>query len=192
MSLERQPDLFLAETIDGEPALPPRPAVVIPLGAGRALEVRSQRDTATLQVRAEGNRLLQIEVRFDASGPVLRVQAPQLQVETPRAISFACETFKVDASRSIDLRSGGDMTQTAAGNARVDAQRVDVEASPGAIRLKANDEVQLLGEMILLNSEHPRTETPMPAWTSGPAVVPEVSAEPTSGDPAVIAELLGR
>jgi hypothetical protein len=64
--------------------------VVIPLGDGRSVEVRPQRDAATVRIRAEGDRQLQIEVRFEASGPVLRVQAPRLQVETPRAVSFAC------------------------------------------------------------------------------------------------------
>jgi hypothetical protein len=125
------------------------------------------------------------------NGPVVRVQANGLEVESPGAVSLSCETFRVDAKRRIDLRSGGDIVQTAGGSARVDAQQVDVEASPGAIRLKANDEVQALGEMILLNCEHPRTEAPMPAWT-GPRVVAEAPAEQTSGDAGVIAELLGR
>ncbi|HXJ18759.1 MAG TPA: hypothetical protein VMT03_00895 [Polyangia bacterium] len=191
MSHLRQPELLLAEAIE-ETVPQPDPPVVIPLGGGRSLEVRPERDAATLRIRAEGDRQLQIEVRFEASGPVLRVEAPQLQVETPRAVSFACETFNVEASRGIDLRSGGDITQTAAGNARVDAQRVDVEASPGAIRLKANDEVQLLGEMILLNSDDPRLAAPMPEWASGPRVAPEVAAAPTSGDPDLVAELLSR
>jgi len=191
MSHLREPELLLAEAIE-ETVPQPGPPVVIPLGAGRSLEVRPERDAATLQIRAEGDRQLQIEVRFEPSGPVLRVQAPQLQVETPRAVAFACETFNVEASRGIDLRSGGDITQTAAGNARVDAQRVDVEASPGAIRLKANDQVQLLGEMILLNSDDPRLATPMPEWASGPRVVAEVAAQPTSGDSEVVAELLSR
>jgi hypothetical protein len=190
MSHLRQPELSVAEAAE-EHAAQPVPSVVIPLGAARSVEVRPGQDAATLRIRAEGGRDLQVEVRFEASGPVLRLQAPQLQVETPGAVSFTCETFAVDARRGIDLRSGGDITQAAAGNARVDAQRVDVETSPGAIRLKANDEVQLLGEMILLNSEHPRTETPMPVWASSPRVIPEVPSGPTSGDPDVVAELLG-
>ena len=187
----REPEPSLAEALE-EPAAPRAVPILIPLGAGRSVEVRPEADAATLQIRAEGGRHLQIEVRFESSGPVLRVQAPQVQVETPRAVSFACETFNVAASRGIDLRSGGDIIQAAAGNARVEAQRVDVEASPGAIRLKANDEVQLLGEMILLNSDHPRTEMPMPDWASGPRAVPALAAEPTSGAPDVVAELLGR
>lgn len=166
--------------------------VVVPLGRGRSVEVQPGDGAATLRIIAEGNQQLQIEIRFDAHGPVLRVEAPRLEVKSPGAVRVACDTFSVDASRSIDLRSAGDISQTAGGNARLDAQRVDVEASPGAIRLKANDEVQVLGEMILLNCEHPRTEDPMPAWTQGPRVLAETAAEPTSGDASVIAELLGR
>jgi hypothetical protein len=46
--------------------------------------------------------------------------------------------------------------------------------------------------MILLNSDDPRRQKPMPEWAAGPRVVPEVAAEPTSGDPSVLAELLRR
>jgi hypothetical protein len=192
-----QPELSQPELAVGtsdSPAAPPaaRPPVVVPLGRGRTVEVQPADDAAVLRVRGEGNRQLQIEVRFDASGPVVRVQANTLEVESAGAVSLNCETFSVDARRRIDLRSGGDIVQTAGGNARIDARDVKVEASPGAIRLKANDEVQALGEMILLNCEHPRTETPIPAWAKGPRVLAESPAEPTSGDASVIAELLRR
>ncbi len=65
---------------------------MIPLGDGRSVEVRPAGDAATLRIRAEGDRQMQIEVRFEASGPVLRVQAPQLQVEV------AAEKASGDAS----------------------------------------------------------------------------------------------
>ena len=147
---------------------------------------------ATLRVRGEGDRELEIEIRFDPQGPVLRVNAPRLELQSAGDVSVNCQTFRVNASQRIDLRSAGDLTQTAGRNARLDAQRVDVEAAPGAIRLKANDEIQALGEMILLNCEHPRTDTPMPGWTQGAHVAGETATEATSGDATVIAELLSR
>lgn len=197
MTVMRQPNHAPSELTAEEVSLPATPAgvqdpVVVPLGGERAVEVRSAGDATLVSVRGEGSHRVQIEVRFEAGSPVVRVQADALEVESPGAVSLSCETFRIDAKRRIDLRSGGDIVQTAGGNARLDAQQVEVEAMPGAIRLRANDEVQALGEMILLNCEHPRTETPMPRWVAGPRVLPEVQAEPTSGDAAVIAELLGR
>jgi hypothetical protein len=168
--------------------------VVIPLGGARAVEVHSHGERTTLRVQGERHQQLDIEIRFDLAGPVVTVHATKLEIKGAQDVSTSCETFSVNASRRIELRSGGDIVQSAAGNARIEARRVDVEATPGAIRLKANDEVQALGEMILLNCEHPSTEPPMPGWvTSATRVVtPPSPAEATSGDAGVIAELLGR
>lgn len=170
----------------------PATAVVVPLGGGRSIEVRPAGADATfLQVRGERDWQLQIEIRFEASGPVVRVCAPVLQLEGLQQVAASCDTFKVEARERIELHSGGEIIQHAAGTARLEGRRVELEASPGAIRLKANDEVQLKGEMILLNCDHPSLSTPLPKWAAGAGVVrAESPPEATSGDPGVIAELL--
>lgn len=178
------------------PRLSDSGVTVIPLGQGRTVEVETRANKTLLCVQSEHRQRLDIEIRFDLNGPVVTVQAPTLEITGAKDVRAACETFSVDASKGIDLRSGGDIVQRAAGNARVEAKRVDVEATPGAIRLKANDEIQALGEMILLNCDHPSTATPMPGWVAaapGVATAPiPAPAEAVSGDAAVIAELLSK
>lgn len=172
---------------------PVRPKeVLIPLGFGRHLEVSASGDNAQLRVQGENRQAIDMEIRFDANGPVISVRAPTLEIEATQRISTVCDTFSVHARQGITLHSDGDIRQSAAGRACVEARRVDVEASPGAIRLKANDEVQVLGEMILLNCEHPSTETSLPSWASGPRVHADLPAQDASGDANVVSELLAR
>jgi len=193
----RQPDVShleprseTTETARAETAGPP--ATTVPLGAGRSVEVRPVgRDQTILHVRGQRGQHLQIEIRFEASGPVVKVAAPALELEGVQQVVASCDTFKVDARERIELRSGGEIVQQAAGTARVEARRIEMDASPGAIRLKANDEVQLKGEMILLNCDHPSLTKPLPSWAAGAALIRSATAPAaTSGDPSVIAELL--
>jgi hypothetical protein len=195
---QREPEVGLDE-LSADPRRAPEPAesgapVRIALGGERAIEVASRGNKTVLRLQGEHRQQLDIEIRFDLNGPVVTVQAPKLEIAGAKDISAACETFTVDASKRIDLRSQGEMVQTAKGTARTEARRVEVEASPGAILLKANDEVQALGEMILLNSEHPRTAAPMPGWVkSEPAAASSpLPAEASSGDASVISELLAK
>jgi len=138
-------------------------------------------------------RIGMIDHTVEASLLCASVVAPVLDLEGMHEVVASCDTFKVDARERIELRSGGELVHHAAGTARLEGGRVELHASPGAIRLNANDEVQLLGEMILLNCDHPSMATPMPSWAAGPRVVrPEIPPEATSGDASVIAELLGK
>jgi len=179
------PETVRAQTVDALPT-------TVPLGGGRSVEVQPMgNDQAVIRVRGQRNQQLQIEIRFEPSGPVVRVAAPELQLEGVQQVLASCDTFKVDARERIELRSGGEIVQQAAGTSRVEARRIEMDASPGAIRLKANDDVQLKGELILLNCDHPSMATPLPEWAAGAALIR--SATPpaaTSGDPSVIAELL--
>jgi hypothetical protein len=170
------------------------PAVVVPLGAGRSIEVQAVGEGKTLlRVRGDRQQQLQIAIHFDANGPVVSVVAPTLELEAVERIAASCESFSVDARDGIELRAGGDIVQRAGGTARVEGRRVEVEATPGAIRLKANDEVQVLGEMILLNCQHPSMETPMPDWIARPCVVDAgTPVAAASGDASVIDEMLRR
>lgn len=166
-------------------------AVVIPLGLARSLEVESAVHEAHLCIRDQ-QRALDITICFEEAGPVVRVRARELQLAGLENITATCGTFAVHARERIELHSGGDLTQRAQDTARIEGRQVAVEATPGAICLKANDEVQLLGEMILLNCDHPSTVPETPAWAAHrptPLVLP---TEACSGDENVIAEMQGR
>jgi hypothetical protein len=177
-----------------EPALCPShdAPIVVPLGHGRSIAISNSESSARLQICApiENNdrAALDIEIRFTTQGPTVSVRATTLMLEAAEHVVAHCETFAVHARERIELESGGSIVQHAKAEAVLDARRVEINASPGAISLRANDEVQLLGEMILLNSERP---TPLPAWLEH-RIAAEIELIPTeneSGDPAVIDDL---
>lgn len=135
--------------------------VVVPLARGRALTVEQQTDAARLRVRDPSGAELEIQIRFEPAGPSVCVRAHSLALEASEHIAVRCETFAVEARQKLELRSEGELISQAGANARIEARHVEITAEPGSVRLKANDDVQLLGENVLLNCERPR---PMPEW----------------------------
>jgi hypothetical protein len=165
-------------------------SVVVPLRSGREVEVVPARDGAQLRVRDEAGSGLEIEIRFEAAGPVVRVTARTLELEAAEHITTRCETFSVHAREHIEMRSDGTIVHTAKEQARMEGRSIELDASPGAVRVKANDEVQLLGEMILLNCGKPK---PQPDWVERRTIAPKstLPVQDESGDSTVIEELLG-
>ena len=153
----------MADTLDrADPAVETRLA----LGEGHVLEVIPRPQAALVTVRSPGNQvLLSFEVVITPAGAVVRGQAAALEIEAAR-VATHCDEFLVDARDRIELRSRGTITQQAHGVVRVGGSDVDVQSTAGAVRLRANDDVQLLGEQVLLNCDRP---APMPAWTAPPA-----------------------
>ena len=165
---------------------------IVPLGWGRSLQLHAGPDEARLCIRAALHGELSITIRFEQSGPVVSVQARELQLTSIENITAVCDTFAVHARERIELHSDGALVQHAKDVARLSGRHVEVEATPGAIRMKANDEVQLLGEMILLNCDHPSTLPQTPSWAQPEQSLPALPAEASCGDADVVAELLGR
>ena len=167
------------------------------MGPGRSVQVRPAGDRTEIIVRSgDPEAELAIEVRFDATGPVVSVRARQLELGAERVLA-SCEHFSVQASESIELRSGGgvsvhaggsvnvraegDMAHHAAGRLALDGRHVQVEATPGAVRVLANDDVQLCGENVLLNCDR---EPPLPAWARAGQPGSPQPAQPSSPWPA--------
>lgn len=166
------PDPLLRDTVSN--------STKIELDADHVVEVSTSRGGTTISLtsRSKGYAV-DVEVEFGTVGPVVRIQAPRVEIQSEEW-NVSCNRFEVQAKESIDMSTTG--------SANVSAARVSVNASPGAIRLRANDDVQLLGEQILLNCD--RTP-PMPPWVPQPRTQP-ASLPPSrlSGDDAVLSEML--
>jgi hypothetical protein len=155
------------DTPPGTTALAPeRPALVLP--SGRAIEVESQGDGDVIRFLARGGACM-LTVRLTDEGPVLRVEGASLEIAASKKLSLECEDLSIAARNSAAIAVGGDLEErvagsvqrVAAGVARTAARRVDIEASPGGIDLRANDDVRVTGERVMLNSDDP----PMPvSW----------------------------
>jgi hypothetical protein len=85
-----------------------------------------------------------------------------LALSTPGKVSLSCGEFKVDAKEKLELRTQGNWLSAVAGHsetrvtgrAELRADEIALEATGGDARLCANDDVRVVGERILLNSEH--------------------------------------
>jgi nitrite reductase/ring-hydroxylating ferredoxin subunit len=165
-------------------AVPAQPCTTasIELGEERRLEVETDGATTRIRVRsALVSEQIEFELCFTAEGPVVRTRAAALELDAATAITARCTHFTIAAEGDIDLQAGGQL--------RCRASEATIDASPGAVRLRANDDVQLLGELVLLNCDR---LPPLPDW------VPPQRHQPSSlppnavlGDPEVVAALLG-
>ncbi len=163
--------------------------IVVELGDARTLEVCAGPQSAVLRVRSPvpGERI-ELELCFTAAGPVVRTRAAALELDATAEIVARCQRFAVEATGDIDLSAGGELKLRSQDAATLESRSFTVDASPGAIRLRANDDVQLMGELILLNCER---LPPMPPWTPEPRQqLASLPPNAVSGDPAIIAELL--
>lgn len=117
-------------------------------------------DLATVAV-ACGAGVVVLRPWLLAAGPVARLRAARVELETTSEVSLRCARFDVEATGGINLRAGGDLTTS--------AEAVGVEARSGRIVARANDDVQLLGEQILLNCDRAPA---IPEWvTQAPSLV---------------------
>jgi hypothetical protein len=152
------------------------------LRGGHLVEIASRDDGATLRVRDAGARDgIEIEIRWSPDGPVARVRAARIDLETSADVSVRCKTFQVHAAEDIKLRAGGALEAS--------AKALDLEARTGRIVARANDDVQLLGEEILLNCD--RTAE-LPEWvTQAPGLMMGelLAVADASGDDELVAEV---
>lgn len=154
----------------------------IRLRGGHVVEVASSDDSTMLRVRNAGSRdSLEIEVAWSAQGPVARVRAARIDLQTTADVSVHCKSFAVETSEGISLRAQGNVAASGA--------TVEVEARQGRFVARANDDVQLLGEQVLLNCDR---APGIPDWAKqGPGVVEKqlLALPEESGDQDLIATI---
>jgi hypothetical protein len=162
--------------------------VGIPLGLGWVLAVTPCARGALVRIsRGREEEALDVQIHMTAQGPVVRTHAARLELESTDDIVARCDRFRIEARESVELTSQGTIVQKAKGNLRSEGRAVTMEAMRGDIRLKANDDVQLLGEQVLLNCDR---QPPVPSWVPV-APIPQTTVARTdvSGDPDLFEEL---
>ena len=128
----------------------------VQLRGGHVVEISSSEAGATLRLRGrEGDGGIEIEIGWSPQGPVARLRAARIDLEATADVSVRCNRFEVQAAEGISLTSRGDLTAS--------AEAVEVEARTGRIVARANDDVQLLGEQILLNCDR---SPAVPDWVT--------------------------
>jgi hypothetical protein len=163
-----------------------RQPLTMTLPSGRSIEAASDSGDDTLRIFAPGGTCV-LTVQLTAEGPVLRFEGASLQIAATKRLELSCEELAVRASGAAAIDVGGDLEERVGGSARravrgtatTAATRVDLEAMPGGIDLRANDDVRIQGERVLLNSDDP----PMPlTWDEYRARQASTAALPAPAD----------
>jgi hypothetical protein len=148
------------------------------LGAGWMARLSPSDGGAVVRVqRGPGEPMLEIAIGLGAEGPVVRVRAAALEIESTGDLVARCDRFRVEARQSVELVSGGAL--------RAEGRTVEVQATHGRALVQANDDVKLLGENVLLNCERSPT---VPNWAVRAQLPPSpsVPVEQASGDPELV------
>jgi hypothetical protein len=94
---------------------------------------------------------LSLTIEVTEKGPVLRFDGAPLTIETSGDLAIAAESISLRARQGLSLLSGGSVKVEALGAFDVQARSNSLEATHGDVKVRANDDVILLGERVLVN-----------------------------------------
>jgi len=81
---------------------------VVDLPSGRQVTLSLDEGAEQLQVQAPDGQV-EVTITFTADGPVVRLTGARLELDATREVAVRCESFTVEASEAIDMRSREDM-----------------------------------------------------------------------------------
>jgi hypothetical protein len=110
-------------------------AIERPLPSGRTLVVRVGAGGEELEVR-DREGVLELSITLTEAGPVVRLRAAQIALESSETISLQCRRFEVATSEAIRLRSAD-----------------EVEIGAREMRVRTEADIHLDGAMIRLNCD---------------------------------------
>jgi hypothetical protein len=135
----------------------------VPLGLGWVAAVEARERGAVFRLQNPQQGAVEVEIVLTAEGPVIRAAAAALEITSATDVTTRCERFSVDASE------------------------IALTARTGNVNIRANDDVAMNGEQILLNCDR---DPPLPGWLPQPTL-PEATlpAKQQDGDPDVLRAL---
>lgn len=162
------------------------PATSIPLGLGWAAGLEPRDRGALLRLHNPQRGTFDVEIVLTADGPVIRAAAAALEITAATEIAARCDRFSVEARESFSVRAAC-IEHEASGAVRASGAEVALTARSGGVAIRANDDVALNGEQILLNCDR---DPPVPGWVpQPPAQEITVAATERHGDPEVLRAL---
>jgi hypothetical protein len=96
---------------------------------------------------------LTLSVVMTPEGPVLKLGGAGLKLDVEGELSFAADRVKIEGREGVEISSGGDVHTKAVGRSYQDARSHEIVSDLGDIRLKANDDVRMNGERVMVNCE---------------------------------------
>lgn len=126
-------------------------------------------------------RVIEFVISLTDQGPVVRGSSARLEFEAEEIV-HKCRSFAVEATDKVEIRSHADLHVEADAKASVGGAETTIFADAGDVQVRANDDVRLKGEMVLLNCERP---APPPDWVHAP--LEAIPVEAASGSPGLLA-----
>jgi lipopolysaccharide assembly outer membrane protein LptD (OstA) len=130
----------------------------IQFAKGNTLVVDESRNELRL---LDGKQNLQLTIRINDAGLELDVNAQKLNIHAEKELNISADKINIAAANQLNLHSAGNMVQRVekdfltetTGTHKNVAKVQKLTASLGNVELKANDNIKLDGERVLLNCE---------------------------------------
>ncbi len=100
-------------------------------------------------ISSEGQVTLTVQIT--PAGPVLRFEGSGLMIQTAGALAIDAECVAIHGREGLALTSGGDAKISVAGDLDTEARIQNITAFLGNVNVKANDDVKLNGERVMMN-----------------------------------------
>ncbi len=126
-------------------------AGLIPLDAGYVLETDVADRPRELSIRAPDGRVC-LQVTLTPEGPRVELDSVSLSIAARGDLKMSCDNMELRAEKDLALSAGGDVTLRAEGELTTEGLAQTIRATRGDVQVKANDDVDLDGERIRLNS----------------------------------------
>jgi hypothetical protein len=121
--------------------LEPLERAAIPLAHGNTLVVEPGADGSVLRlIAADGKQTI-----------ALRITAAGLELDFVGGLSLRTDGDLALSARRIDLNASEGMSLTTAGDLKTNGRSQTIVADLGDVKLKANDDVRVNGERVLVN-----------------------------------------
>jgi hypothetical protein len=122
----------------------------IPLAGSHQLTVERSRAGNLLTLRgAKGQLCLSIEIT--EKGPILRFEGAALRLEVGGDLSISADRLALNARSELALTTQGELRITAQGDLVSEARIQTIKAQLGDVNIKANDDVRVNGERVMVN-----------------------------------------
>lgn len=123
----------------------------IPLRHGKLLQVTSEDEQDRVMLIGKTGRI-ELTLEITESGAKLVLDATDVAIRAKNKVAVECDTFDV-AARQFTARATESVT--------IEAPDAAVHATEGDLSLRANDDVKVNGERVLLNSDD---DLRVPEW----------------------------
>lgn len=94
---------------------------------------------------------LRLSICLTADGPVLRFEGPGLMIESSGDLAVDARSIALHGREGVAITSGRDASICAVGELNTEGKIQNISATLGNVNVKANDDVKVEGERVLLN-----------------------------------------